>query len=304
MSGAALGRAARAAGLAVFGYLAYVGLRGSRALVWPTVRPLVPEPPGAPANPGDLGFEYEPIRIRTDDGVELAAWFIPAARTTETAVVVMHGYAGHRLPELAGFVPWLRARHNVLQFDFRGHGESDAGPVTMGARERRDVAAAVDVLRARGLTRIALFGVSMGAAAAILAAPDLPVAAVVADAPYARTRHPIANRMREEGWPLPELGSAAIVLAASIRARAVLPDPIDAVGKLGSRALLVIVSDADSLISWRQGLALYEGASGPRELLVIAGAGHGDAYVTDPERYREAVMDFLERRLSEASPRG
>ncbi|MCC6617889.1 MAG: alpha/beta fold hydrolase [Chloroflexi bacterium] len=302
MIAGALGRAASAAGVAVLGYLAYVAVRGSRALVWPAVRPLVPEPPDAPSNPGDLGFEYDAIRIRTDDGVELAAWFIPAAQPTDTAVVVMHGYSGHRLPELAGFVPWLRERHNVLQFDFRGHGESDAGPVTMGARERRDVGAAVDALRARGLTRIALFGVSMGAAAAILAAPDLPVAAVVADAPYARTAHPIANRMRGEGWPLPGPGSTAIVLGASLRARAVLPDPIDAVGRMGRRALLVIVSDADRLISWRQGVALYERASGPRKLLVIAGAGHGDAYITDPARYRTTVMEFLRRWLSEAEP--
>jgi len=53
--------------------------------------------------------------------------------------------------------------------------------LTFGSHERRDVAAAVDFLRSRGLGPIALFGVSMGAAIAILAAPDLPVAAIVAD---------------------------------------------------------------------------------------------------------------------------
>ena len=41
-------------------------------------------------------------------------------------MIVLHGFSGHRLPELAAFVPWLQERHHVLQFDFRGHGESDA----------------------------------------------------------------------------------------------------------------------------------------------------------------------------------
>ena len=45
-------------------------------------------------------------------------------------------------------------------------------------------------LAVAGLGPIALFGISMGAVAAILSAPDLPVAAVVADAAYAELQPP------------------------------------------------------------------------------------------------------------------
>lgn len=293
----ALGTLARTLGLGVGAYLSYVALRGSRMLVWPEVQPLVPDRPGAPADPGDLGLEYESVRFTTDDGVTLSGWFIPAARETSMAVVLMHGYSGHRLPELAGFVPWLRQEYHVLQFDFRGHGASGAGAVTMGSRERGDVSAAVRFLRSRGIGPIALFGVSMGAAAAILAAPELPVAAVVADAPYAHTAHPIANRMREHGWPLPRLGSAAVVALAGVRAGTLLRDPIDAVARVAPRALLIIVSQADRLIRMREGLALFEAAGEPRELYLVAGAAHGDAYITDPDTYRSRVMSFLERHM-------
>jgi fermentation-respiration switch protein FrsA (DUF1100 family) len=287
----------RLVGLVTGIYLAYVAVRGSRMIVRPTKRPLVPETPGAPATPADLGLEYETVSFTTDDGVTLSGWLIPAARETATAVVVMHGFTGNRLPELAGFVPWLHERHHVLQFDFRGHGESGPGRVTMGSDERRDVAAAVEFLRGRGMGPIALFGVSMGAAAAIIAAPDLPVAAVVADAAYARASHPIANRMREQGWPLAGMGSLAIVTAAALRARSRLGDPIDAVARLSPRALLVIAPIEDRLISWRQGLALYDAAGDPKELFVVPGAGHGDAYTTDPDGYRERVLGFLDRHL-------
>jgi alpha-beta hydrolase superfamily lysophospholipase len=290
----------RLVGLVTGIYLAYVAVRGSRMVVRPTPRPFAPETPGAPASPADLGLDYETVSFTTDDGVTLSGWLIPAARETTTAVVVMHGFTGNRLPELAGFVPWLHERHHVLQFDFRGHGQSGPGRVTMGAHERRDVAAAVEFLRARGLPRIALFGVSMGAAAAILAGPDLPVEAVIADAAYARASHPIGNRMREQGWPLAGMGSLAIVTAAALRARSRLGDPIDAVARLAPRALLVIAPIEDRLISWRQGLALYEAAGEPKELFVVPGAGHGDAYVTDPDGYRERVLAFLGRHLEPA----
>ncbi len=292
--------AGRLVGLVTGLYLAYVGVRGSRMVVRPDQRPLVPEDPGAPATPADLGLEYETVSFATDDGVSLSGWFIPAAGEASTAVVVMHGFTGNRLPELAGFVPWLHERHHVLQFDFRGHGESGSGRVTLGTHERRDVAAAVSFLQGRGIERIALFGISMGAAAAILAGPELPVAAVVADAPYARASHPIANRLREQGWPLAGAGSIAIVTAAALRARSRMGDPIEAVAKLAPRALLVIAPVADRLISWRQSLALYEAAGQPKELFVVPGAGHGDAYVTDPAGYRDRVLGFLDRHLEAA----
>jgi alpha-beta hydrolase superfamily lysophospholipase len=300
MSGRLARSVARAVALATLAYVAFVAVRGSRMLVEPQVRPFVPDEADRPATPADLGLAYEEVAFDTEDGVRLSGWFIPADRETTTAVVVLHGFTGHRLPELAGFVPWLHERHHVLQFDFRGHGESGPGQVTMGSHERRDVAAAVAYLRARGLGPIALFGVSMGAAAAILAAPDLPVAAVVADAAYARVNHPIANRLRQQGYPLPGVGSLAIVAAAALRAGTRLPDPIGAVARIAPRALLVIAPLGDELISWRQSLELFEAAGQPKELYVVEEAGHGDAYVTDPEGYRRRVLAFLERHLEAA----
>jgi uncharacterized protein len=292
-----LGVLGRAVGLIALAYLAFVAVRGSRLLVSPVVRPFEPDPLGAPANPAEIGLEYEAVRITTDDGVTLSGWLIPAARETRTAVLVLHGFGGNRLSELEAFVPWLHERHHVLQLDFRGHGESDPGLVTFGSHERRDVAAAVEFLSSRGLGPIALFGVSMGAAIAILAAPDLPVAAVVADSPFAELHHPVGNRMREVGYPLPAIGSRAIVAAAAVRTRSRLPDPIRSVARLAPRALLVIAPKEDQLISWRQGLRLYEAAGEPKELLVVEGAGHAEGYGVDPETYRRRVLDFLDRHV-------
>lgn len=283
------------------GYLGYVSLAGSARLVRPGRREFVPWE-GGPATPADLGLSYEDVVLTTRDEITLDGWFIPSGVETDAAVIVMHGFTGHRLGELAAFVPWLQPRYNVLQFDFRGHGTSGEAPITLGAREVDDVSAAVAYLRRRGLTRIALLGLSMGAAAAILAAPDLPVAAVVADAPFADLRNPIANRMRAEGYPLARLGSWVIVASASIRARALLPAPIRRVAAVAPRGLLIISPRNDELIDHSQRLALYEAAHEPKELYVVDGAGHANARWVGGAEYERRVLDFLDRFLGE--PRG
>lgn len=287
----------RAFGALTGGYLLFVAVRGSRLLVRPEVRPFLPDFPGAPTTPADIGLQYEDVRFTTDDGVTLSGWLIPAERQTRTAVIVLHGFTGHRLAHLPGAVPWIQKEHNVLLFDFRGHGRSDARSVTLGSHERRDVAAAVRFMEGRGLGPTALFGVSMGASTAIVAAPDLPVAAVVADAPFAQLHHPVANRMRQVGYPLAHVGGRLIVAGAALRTRSWLGDPIRAVKRLAPRALLVIASREDRLISWRQGLELFRAAGEPKELWVVDGAGHAEAYLAEPEEYRRRVLSFLERHI-------
>jgi dipeptidyl aminopeptidase/acylaminoacyl peptidase len=287
----------RTVGLLAGAYLVLVAARGSRELVRPDVRAFEPAWDGAPTTPEDIGLAYEDVRFTTDDGVTLAGWLIPAGRDTRSAVVVMHGFSGHRLPELAAFVPWLQERYHVLQFDFRGHGDSGPAAVTLGSHERRDVAAAVRFLESRGLGPIGLFGISMGAATAIVSAPDLPVAAVVADAPYAELHHPVGNRMGELGYPWSTLGARLIVTAVSLRTRTRLADPIRKVARIAPRGLLVIVPQEDRLIDARQGERLFEAAREPKELYVVPGAGHAEAYAVAPEAYRSRVLNFLERHL-------
>jgi alpha-beta hydrolase superfamily lysophospholipase len=286
---------------AVAGYMAYVAIQGSRALTRPAVRAFVPEEIDAPATPADIGIGYEEVRFEADDGVRLAGWLIPAARETRAIVILMHGFTGHRLPELAAFVPWLRQRYHVLQFDFRGHGDSQPSRVSMGLHERRDVAAAVRFCEEHGYGPIALLGISMGAAIGIIAAPDLPVAAVVADAAYADLRHPVANRMRELGYPLASVGSRLLLIGARLRSGAGLPSPIDCVGRIAPRGLLLIAPREDRLIRAEQSVRLYEAANEPKELFIVDGAGHGEAWATAGLAYEERVIGFLDRYLEPAA---
>lgn len=278
-------------------YVAFLTVEGSRRLMRPPRRPFVPFVEGDAVTPAELGLLYEDVRFTTDDGVTLSGWLVPARDETRAAVILMHGFSWNRLGELSAFVPWLREHYHVLQFDFRGHGTSGDADITLGTAERHDAAAAVRLLEGRGLGPIALMGMSMGAAVAILAAPDLPVAAVVADAPYAELHHPIANRMREWHYPLAWLGSRLIVAAASLRARTRLLSPIDRVAGIAPRGLLIIAPREDRLIDHSQALRLYAAAREPKELYVVPGAGHPEAHAFGGADYEKRVLGFLERHL-------
>ncbi|MEX0626499.1 MAG: alpha/beta fold hydrolase [Chloroflexota bacterium] len=284
-----------------FGYLGYLTVEGSRRIVSPGRRPFVPEE-GDPATPADIGLAYEDVRFTSDDGVTLSGWLIPAGRETRAAVVLLHGFSGHRLPWLAGFVPWLQRRYHVLPFDFRGHGGSDDSLISLGTLEQRDVAAAVHFLAGRGLGPIALMGNSMGGSVALMAAPDLPVAAVVADAAYADLRNPIANRMREAGYPLARLGAGLALAAASLRARVWLRSPMNRVAQIAPRGLLLISPGEDRLVSPHQSQRMFRAAGEPKELFVVPGAAHSEAHSTAPEAYERRVLDFLARHLDGEAP--
>jgi len=296
-----LGWLARIAAAATFGYLGYLTLEGSRRVVSPGRRPFLPAE-GDPASPADIGLEYEDVRFTTDDGMTLSGWLVPAGRETRAVVVLLHGFSGHRLPWLAGFVPWLQLRYHVLLFDFRGHGGSDDALISLGTLEQRDVAAAVRFLSGRGFGPIALMGISMGGSVAIMAAPDLPVAAVVADAAYADLRDPIANRMREVGYPLAWLGASLVLAAASLRARVWLRSPMGRVAHIAPRGLLLISPGQDRLVSPHQSERMFRAAGEPKELFVVEGAAHSEAHSSAPGTYERRVLEFLARHLDGEAP--
>lgn len=291
----------RVVGTLAAAYVAFVSVEGSRRLVRPGRRALEAFE-GGPATPADLGLAYEDVEFETEDGISLAGWLIAAGRDTRSAVILLHGFSWNRMPDLTEFVPWLQPAYHVLQFDFRGHGESGDAPITLGTAERRDVAAAVRFMESRGFGPIALMGLSMGASAGIMAAGDLPVAAVVADAPFAELHNPVENRMRELGYPLASIGSRLVVLAAALRARIRLVQPIERVAGISPRALLLIAPQEDRLTSWTQSQRLYEAAREPKELFVVPGAEHGSARQHAGEAYVARVLGFLERSMGGGDP--
>lgn len=88
-------------------------------------------------------------------------------------VVYLHGNSGSRIDADDIVDCYLTQGISLLSLDFSGCGKSEGDYVTLGARERSDVEAALDYLEASPLVSCSgILGRSMGAATAILVAGD------------------------------------------------------------------------------------------------------------------------------------
>src|SRR5262245_32732948 len=138
--------------------------------------------------PASFKLAFEDVAFQSSDGVPLKGWWVPAENARGTAVLV-HGLNRSRI-EMVKKVPFLHALGwNALLFDQRAHGESGGALRSLGYHEKDDVHAAVAFARTRAPEPVAVWGVSLGAAAGMLAvAEDPKVVAVVSDSSFRSLR--------------------------------------------------------------------------------------------------------------------
>ena len=175
------------------------------ALMWARVHPARV---ALDDDPGRHGLRYEDVAFASPlDGTLLRGWYIHAERPTGRVLVVAPGIDSNRL---AGGITLPLAEAlvadglDVLAFDFRGQGESDGDTLSFGAREQDDVLGAVAAARARGASHVAVLGLSMGSAAAMLAAArSTDIEALVLDSAFPNWEETLRRELRS-GWHLPE----------------------------------------------------------------------------------------------------
>lgn len=258
--------------------------------------------------PAAQGATYEDVSFTSSDGNQLSGWYLPA-RTHAVNVVLTHGLFRSRYEMLDRGVELWRAGYGVLLYDLRRHGRSPAEFSTIGYDERHDVEAAMRFVRARAPgQKIVLMGVSMGAAATLLAAAenanDQDVIAVVAESSFLSfadtVRHHVSLIRLPRGVGVPAFPFATLLLeftAWRMNFRVADFDLRRAVGRI-QRPVLFIGSSRDVRMPNETVLEpLYAAAPNPlkRKLIVTGDAAtHGHAYDTDPALYMATVLDFLQ----------
>ncbi len=259
--------------------------------------------PSRAKTPAPLWLEprAEAIWFTSADGTGLRGWFIPAAGAdprTAPSIVHVHGNAGSLNDHLA-FVDFLPAAGvNVLSFDYRGYGESE-GSAWSRAPLVEDTLAALAALRGRAdidPSRIALYGVSLGGAIAIVAAArdaatGGALGALLLESPFACWRDVAANALGGDPAWAPVRGIASWLIPAE---RDGVPRPVDAIAQLGI-PILIIHGDADTIVPVSHGRRLAEAAPAAT-LLELRGAQHNSLQATHPQA-RRAMVEFLHRAL-------
>ncbi|OGR44297.1 MAG: hypothetical protein A2X35_02395 [Elusimicrobia bacterium GWA2_61_42] len=244
--------------------------------------------------PGDFGLKPEAVKLKTADGIELDAWFIPH-KTAKKAVIVCHGYPMDK-SDVLGLTVFLAREFNLLYFDFRATGKSGGFFSTGGAREVRDLDAAVDFLKSRGFKNGAgAFGFSMGGASVLLSKNPF-IRARVLDAPYADLSGELDHVFHSWGvWrkPLLAMMKAWSFLLMGVNINAV--NPARSAAAIATPILLVH-GDADTQVPPANS-ARIKAANPAAELWVVKGAGHGENWYKAGNEYERRLSAFFEKNL-------
>lgn len=259
-----------------------------------------------PMHPGDFLMRSDDIAFQATDGVPLSGWLVHGERDAP-AILLCHDLGESKSVFLDSVVPLQRAGYNLFLFDFRGHGESGGGGSTLGAEERYDVLGAIDFLRTRRdlrAERVGIWGVGMGAYAAVLAAkernvvvamaldslyPDIPtfldqaLFKGVPDSAAGVTRYASFFYGPIFQWRIYKGGAAAQTI------------PL-----LANRNLMFIASEGRPG-SVNAGRAFYaslpEGGAADKNLLVLEGTGLANLYAADRRKYEEGITSFFHNYL-------
>jgi pimeloyl-ACP methyl ester carboxylesterase len=240
-------------------------------------------------------------------GIGLAGWYIPAASGLPPdgpTVVLVHGWGSNK-SALLDRAAMLHGSYNLLLLDLRNHGQSGEASTTQGVREAGDLRAMLDWLEAsKGPERVAVLGVSMGGATALVEATrDDRVDAVIAESTHASIATAIQTRLERAGYPLAMPGSWAVLLGSLMRTGVDVSsaDPIQAIDRLDGRPVLLLDAGQDDTIGVSDAVDMQsagEASGSAVELVVCDAAGHGAAPEACPEAYAAAVLGFLERALA------
>lgn len=217
--------------------------------------------------------------LDTPDGERIVTWYAPAKPGLPT-ILYFHGNAGEIGDRPTRFAFYADRGFGVLYMSYRGFGGStgeisEAGLVT-------DALASYDWLVRRGVKpgQIALVGESLGAGIAVQLAAQRPVGAIALEAPF----------------------TSAVDIAAAIYwwlpVRLLMKDQFRSVDHVAAvkAPLLVTHGEADTLIPVEHGKALFAAANEPKEISVVAGAGH-DVLFDETTWAREAA--FFARVINE-----
>lgn len=265
-------------------------------------------------SPSDLGLAFEELSFdirdeATGDPLRIAAWWIPAKSPVNRTVLLIHGYGDAKV----GAIAWAPLFHqmgwNILALDLRAHGESGGAYSTAGYWEQHDLNQVINRLRAthpRQTESLVLFGVSLGAAAALAAAVTRDdLAALILEGPYANFRDAVTAHGRLFGAPGGWMQSLAFKLSQLItRADFAAVRPVELIPRV-SCPMMIIHAGEDCFMLKDEASTLCAALArrgDPCDIFwEVSDAGHVLAFAASPEEYRARISRFLDSVVMKAN---
>lgn len=238
------------------------------------------------------------LTVSSHDGLQLYGKFYEYAPGAPIELM-FHGYRGSAQRDLPGGVQrCFQLGHSALLVDQRCSGKSQGHTITFGILEHRDCLAWLKRLEEEFGPQqpIILTGISMGASTVLLAAGQpLPdnVIGILADCGYSDAGQIIRKVITDMGlpagiaWPFVRLGAK---LFGGFDPEA--DSPLKAMARC-QKKVIFFHGQEDAFVPCQMSRDCYEACAAPKRLVSVPGAGHGLAYIVDPEAYLQALREFF-----------
>ena len=250
-------------------------------------------------------YGYEKHYIKSDRGQNLVGYLMKAEEPSNIYVFGAHGYRSYGKKEFCGFAQYYLSRGiNVFFPDHIASGDSDGSHCTFGYYEKEDCMKWLEYMKDTfgDDIKIILHGVSMGCATVCMMSgrDDLPenVKFTVADCGFTQAETFFNWKIDRLGIKGSKLITKGVFLAGKINHGFDLHDisPVDSVKK-AKVPMFFVHGDKDGLVPAFMCNELYENCSSEmKEILIVPGADHAQAFVKAREEYA-AVIDRFAKEL-------
>lgn len=232
----------------------YLGLVGA---AWWFERAMLYHPDGAVIAPGrDDPAGIQDLHILTMDGETLRAWYL-APRPGQPVILFFDGNGGRIHLQGGRYTRMADAGVGFLSVAFRGYSGSTGHPTERGLHT--DARAAYAWLRRTyAPDQIVVHGFSLGSGVAVRLAAQVPVRALILEAPYTATSDVAAGLFP---W-LP----VHLVMRDQFRSR-------DVIGQVHA-PVLIAHGDRDTVVPFEEGQILFALANEPKTFVRMPGSGH------------------------------
>jgi alpha-beta hydrolase superfamily lysophospholipase len=237
--------------------------------------------------PDDVGLSYQDIelQISTPSGkIETVhCWWIPSETNPNQKVIIdLHGNRN----TIEGNIGYAEQFHemglSVLLVEYRGYGRS-TNRFPSEKTVYQDVEAAWNYLvneRQINPHNIYVFGHSLGGAIAInLALKHTEIAGLIIESSFTDIREMIDYKKKYWMFPI----------------NLILTQKFDSLAKISALKMPILLTHGteDELIPKTMSEDLFNAAIEPKQLLIVAGAGHNNVRQVGGKQYWETVQQFL-----------
>lgn len=250
-----------------------------------------------------LEIPYKEAVVTSYDGLRLFGKCYIASADAPW-LIMLHGYRSGAERDFCGGLKFgIDSGFNVLLVDQRAHGKSEGKCLTFGIKERYDCLTWTNyvISQAGSSCKIALYGMSMGAATVLMAAGSgLPknVACIVADCGYTSPKAIIKKVIREMHYPV--FPTYALVRLGGMLFGGFDIEEYSAVQAMEKCDIpvLFIHGDDDRFVPCDMGRENHRHCRAEgKKLLIVPNAGHGMSYMSDKRAYLGTVSEFLKSAL-------